>query len=343
MPIQQTNSDLLLVRAARGEIVERPPVWAMRQAGRWDPEFRRLRANRSFFAFSEDVDSAVRASLAPLRFGVDAVILFYDITTLPVAMGLPFALRSGAGPMPDRPIRTLADVERLDPTPPPASYHHILELLRRVRSELAGRVPVIVFAGAPFTVATYCIGTGKNMEQTLAFATSQSVVWQALLERLEHATVGFLQSLTAAGADIFQLFDSWAGMLPPELYQRWALRHHQRIFATISEVPSILFVKDCPYLEYMCESGARVISLGVHHDLRYALRRYPHLAFQGNIDAEILRNGTPSQIRKAVWKCLEQSGGQRHIVNLNHGVDKDTPVANFAAYVEAVKQWPHAG
>src|SRR5438067_13249005 len=147
----------LLVRAARGEPVERPPVWAMRQAGRWDPEFLRLRDGRGFYEFSEDVELSARCSLLPRRFGVDAIILFYDITTLPVAMGLPFALQPGAGPVPDRAIRTLADVERLNPEPPPESYGHIRRLLKRVKEELKGELPVIVFAGAPFTVATYCI------------------------------------------------------------------------------------------------------------------------------------------------------------------------------------------
>src|ERR671938_963376 len=118
----------LLVRAARGEPVERPPVWAMRQAGRWDPEFNRLRAGKTFYEFSEDVELAAKASLLPKRFGVDAIILFYDITTLAVAMGLPFTLRPGRGPVPDRPLRTPADVERLEPHPDPARFRHVREL-----------------------------------------------------------------------------------------------------------------------------------------------------------------------------------------------------------------------
>jgi uroporphyrinogen decarboxylase len=336
---QKVATDHLLLRAVRGETVERPPVWAMRQAGRWDPEFRRLRSHRSFFDFSEDVDSAVQATLAPVRFGVDAVILFYDITTLPIAMGLPFTLPSGLGPLPARPIASLADVQQLNPQPAPNAYRHVLDLLERVRAQIAGRLPVIVFAGAPYTVATYCIGTGKNTEGTLAFAASQPAVWQELLQRLAWATIHFLSTLIAAGADIFQLFDSWAGMLAPELYQAWAQHYHQQIFAALAQAPGILFVKECPYLESMCESGAKVVSLGVKHNLAWALQHYPHLTFQGNVDAEILRCGTPEQVRQAVWQCLNQSGGQRHIVNLNHGVDKDTPVANFVAYVEAVKQW----
>src|SRR5947209_9361397 len=128
----------LLVRAARGEPVERPPVWAMRQAGRWDPEFNRVRAGLPFYEFSEDVERAARASLLPRRFGVDAIILFYDITSLPVAMGQPFVLKPAVGPVPDQPIRTLADVDRLAAEPDPERYRHIRDLLSLVRAELAG-------------------------------------------------------------------------------------------------------------------------------------------------------------------------------------------------------------
>ena len=332
-------SDHLLLRVIRGEQVERPPVWAMRQAGRWDPEFRRLRAGRPFFDFTEDVDSAVQATLCPRRFGVDAIILFYDITTLPVAMGLPFTLNSGTGPVPAKPVRSMADVERLDPEPPPLRYGHVLELLRRVKRELAGRCPVIAFAGAPFTVATYCIATGKDISQTRRFIAEQPLVWRELLKRLQQATIHFLNSLIEAGADVYQLFDSWAGMLTAEEYANWAHAYHRETFSATRQAPGILFVKECPYLDLMCTSGASVVSLGTRHALDAVLEQYPGMVFQGNIDAQILRDGTPETVRQAVWRCLDASGGQRHIVNLNHGVDKDTPVHNFVAYVQAVHEW----
>jgi uroporphyrinogen decarboxylase len=327
----------LLVRAARGEAVERPPVWAMRQAGRWDPEFRAVRAGMSFYEFSENVEASARASLCPRRFGVDAIILFYDITTLPVSMGLPFELKTGAGPVPDRPIRTLADLDRLTADPHPDTYAHIRALLKHVKDELKGALPVLVFAGAPFTVATYCIGTGKDVDATRRFAAERPAVWNGLLERLSRATVGFLRTLIADGADAYQLFDSWAGMLTADEYDRWAHPHHAGILAGAPGVPRILFVKEGPYLDRMCTSGAEVISLGSIHDLAAARRDYPHLVFQGNVDEEILRVGTPEQVREAVQACLRAGGGSRHIVNLNHGVDKGTPVANFETFVRTAK------
>jgi uroporphyrinogen decarboxylase len=309
----------------------------MRQAGRWDPEFNKVRAGLSFYEFSENVELAAKASLLPRRFGVDAIILFYDITSLPVAMGLPFVLRSGEGPQPDRPVRTLDDVARLEESPDPQRYRHIRELLRVVRSELNGSLPVLVFAGAPFTVATYCIGTGKDMNATRAFARERPAVWNELLRRLSLATVGFLNTLASEGADAYQLFDSWAGMLDREEYLQWAQPHHHAILAAASHVPRILFVKECPYLDLLTQSGAEVISLGKRHDLAAARRDYPYLTFQGNVDEELLQSGTTEEVALATRHCLEAGGGRRHIVNLNHGVDRRTPVANFEAFVAAAR------
>jgi uroporphyrinogen decarboxylase len=327
----------LLVRAARGESVERPPVWAMRQAGRWDPEFNRLRGDLSFYEFSENVELAASASLCPRRFGVDAIILFYDITTLTVAMGLPFTLEPMRGPVPHRPVRTLADVERLAAQPDPQSFLHIRQLLKSVKQELHGELPVIIFAGAPFTLASYCIGTGKDQAATQRFAMEQPAVWEALLESLTTATVHFLGTLVEDGADLYQLFDSWAGRLNREEYLRWAQGYHQRIFAGVATVPRILFVKEGPYLDLMATSGAGIISLGVTHDLAQARRHFPQLVFQGNVDEKLLRNVSPEQVAVATRHCLEAGAGQRHIVNLSHGCDRAMPVANFEAFVRAAK------
>ena len=327
----------LLVRAARGEVVERPPVWAMRQAGRWDPEFNKIRSGLTFYEFSENVELAARASLLPRRFGVDGIILFYDITTLPVAMGQPFTLQPARGPVPDWPVRTMEDVHRMDADPDPHTYQHIRDLLRLVKEELRGELPVLVFAGAPFTVAAYCIGTGKDMDATRRFAAERPEVWSALLARLERATVGFLRTLIAEGADVYQLFDSWAGMLTPGEYDVWAQPHHEAILRDAVGVPRVLFVKESPYLDRLCRSGADVISLGRCHDLAAARANYPHLVFQGNVDEELLQQGTRDQVIAATRACLAEGGGRRHIVNLNHGVDRSTPVANFEAFIDTVR------
>jgi uroporphyrinogen decarboxylase len=332
------SSPHLLIRAARGEPVERPPVWAMRQAGRWDPEFNRLRAGKTFYEFSEDVELSAAASLAPRRFGVDAIILFYDITTLAVAMGLPFTLEPGRGPVPGRPVRTMADVEQLAPTPDADRFRHVLDLLAKVKADLHGHLPVIVFAGAPFTLATYCVGTGKDLSATRRFAADQPAVWDALLDRIGSATAHFLGTMIAAGADAYQLFDSWAGMLRPDEYGNWAYAHHRTIFDAAAGVPRILYVKECPYLMEMTQCGADVISLGKSHHLADARRRYPNLVFQGNVSDELMRTGTPEEVAVATRECVRAGGGQRHIVNLSHGMDRDVPVANFEAYVRAAKQ-----
>jgi uroporphyrinogen decarboxylase len=254
-------------------------------------------------------------------------------------MGLPFELKPLRGPVPDRPIRTVADLERLNPDPNPDSYRHIIDLLHRVKKELNGELPVLAFAGAPFTVAAYCIGTGKHMDQTRLFAKEQPKVWRALLERLSHATVGFLNTLIREGAQLYQLFDSWAGELTLAEYDAWAQPYHREIIAGASAVPRVMFVKECPYLDRLVATGADIISLGRRHDLAAARRDHPNLVFQGNVDEEILAHGTPEQVVAATRKCLQDGGGRRHIVNLNHGCDKSTPVENFEAYVRTVREY----
>jgi uroporphyrinogen decarboxylase len=332
-----TTKAPLLLRAARGEIVERPPVWAMRQAGRWDPEFNRLRGDLSFYEFSKNVELAAKASLLPRRFGVDGIILFYDITTLAVAMGLSFELRADKGPVPDKPVRTMAEVQRLDPQPEPSRFQHICDLLKCVRQELRGELPVIVFAGAPFTLASYCLGTGKDIAATRQFAHEHPDVWKELLDRLQIGTIYFLATLIQEGADLYQLFDSWAGALEPHEYDRWAQKFHTGILAKVNQAPRILFIKECPYLEQMADAGADVISLGCRHDLAAARQQFPGLVFQGNVDEKLLRTGTPEQVAEATRRCIRASGGQKHIVNLSHGVNRNTPVANFEAFVRAAK------
>jgi uroporphyrinogen decarboxylase len=190
-------------------------------------------------------------------------------------------------------------------------------------------------------LATYCIGTGKDITATRRFIVERPLVWQALLDRLTAGTIHFLTTLVRDGADAYQLFDSWAGMLDVQEYQFWAQPHHEAIFEAVGRIPRILFVKECPHLELMTRSGAEVISLGTRHDLAAARRQYPHLTFQGNVDEDLLRTGSEEQVEAATRRCVEAGGGQRHIVNLNHGMDRGAPVANFEAFVRAAKSSPH--
>jgi uroporphyrinogen decarboxylase len=176
------------------------------------------------------------------------------------------------------------------------------------------------------------------MAATRAFAREQPGAWGELLERLGRATVLFLSVLAEEGADAYQLFDSWAGLLTRDEYLAWAQPHHRAILGAVRTVPSILFVKEGPYLDLMADAGADVVSLGIRHDLADARRLYPHLSFQGNVDEELLRAGTPEQVAEATRRCVAAGGGRRHIVNLNHGVDRATPVANFEAFVRAARE-----
>lgn len=333
------TKDHLLIRAARGEAVERVPVWAMRQAGRWDYEFRKLRGSQGFFEFSENVELSAQASLLPKRYGVDAIILFYDITTLAIAMGLPFELKPEVGPVPLAPIRTRADVDKLDVRPDPERFGHVLKLLAAVKKELDGSLPVLVFAGAPFTLACYCINVGKHLEATRTFAVERPEVWAALLEKLAEATEYFLKALAGAGADAYQLFDSWAGRLSPDEYDRWAQIFHRQILRDVNTIPRILYVKECPYLDAMLVTDADVISLGTTHDLKALRRHDPGRVFQGNVSDELMRTGTPEQIVQATQRCLKDGGGRNHILNLSHGMGKDVPQENFAAFVATAKSF----
>ena len=332
------TKNTLLIDAIEGRQTRRTPVWAMRQAGRWDPEFLKLRGDLDFYSFSDDAHLAAAASLCPRRFGVDAIILFYDITTLAASMGQKFRLEPNHGPRPERPIRSLADVEALAETPEESTFRPVLETLRLVRRELDDELPVLVFAGAPFTLGAYQIGVGKKVDEVRAFAAAQPQVWRALMDRTAAATVGFLRSLLEAGATAYQLFDSWAGSLNDEEYPGWAEAHHQRIFSEVGG-NSIIFVKDAPDVDRLAKSGAKVLSLSKHHDLADVKRRHPHLCIQGNVDHELLVTGSPKDVTAATVRCLDAGAGSRHILNLDHGMERTATVDNFKAFVDAARNW----
>jgi uroporphyrinogen decarboxylase len=336
MDMNQKPKAPLLVRTLRGEAVERTPIWAMRQAGRWDPEFRRLRQGLTFFEFSENAELSAAASLCPLRFGVDAIILFYDITTLAVSMGQPFQLVPQRGPVPNEPIHTIEQVKQLASDPDPSTYGHVLEIYDRVARELKGDIPILVFAGAPFTMATYQTGIGRDLIKVRQFVRENRMVWDALLARTADATVSFLQTLIQRGAAAYQLFDSWAGGLSEEEYLEFSQPYHEQIFAAVPG-PSILFVKEVPYVDHAARSGCRVLSLGTSHSIPQVKAQHPHLIVQGNVDHLLLVEKSESDVARATRQCLEQGGGERHILNLDHGMDPNARVENFATFVETAK------
>lgn len=327
----------LLVRALRGEKVERTPVWAMRQAGRWDPEFRKLRGSLTFYEFSENAELSAAASLCPLRFGVDAIILFYDITTLAVSMGQKFDLVPQRGPVPTEPIRTRADVEKLESNPDPSTYQHVLDILRIVKREVGPEIPVLVFAGAPFTMAAYQTGMGKSIDKLRDFIGTNESTWSALLEKTSCATVGFLRELMNQGAAAYQLFDSWAGGLTLSEYAQYAHPYHEEIFHAAGGL-SILFVKDLPYVDLAAKSGANVISLGTAHDLATLKKTYPDLVFQGNVDHMLLVHGKPDDVREATLRCMKEGAGVHHVLNLDHGMDPNAHVENFETFIATAKE-----
>ena len=355
---QQSKNDLLL-RAARCLPVERVPVWMMRQAGRSDPLYRQIREELNLpleqlfrtcpAPMSEtDVESAVKISLLPKRIGVDAIIVYKDILTPLAPMGAHF--RFDPGPVLKPPIRTPAQVDDLLPLDdPPAQLAFTGNVIRRLRETLNGELPLIGFAGAPLTVAFFLIagespikrgaGISEKAEPVFRMIQETPELMHRLLNKLTEMTVNYLNYQISEGAQIVQLFESIADVLPRHLYTDFAFPYHQQIFAELNpETPSILFAKECDYLDLMHQSGAGVLSIGKCVDLSKAKAETDGtVAFQGNVDNDLLRDGTPNDITAAVKTCLQQGGKTGHILNLSHGLHRDTPFENVKHFVNIAK------
>ena len=339
---EPTRSERFL-RACRGEPVDRPPVWLMRQAGRYLPEYRAVRAGVSFLEACQDVDRAVELSLQPLRLvGTEAVILFSDIFIPVVGMGVDLEFRPG--PVIAQPIRTLADVEDLAVSDPRASVPYVFEILRRLRSELeAEEVPLLGFAGAPFTLAAYLVeGKGsKDFAALKRLMYCEPAVLHALLERLTEMTVEYLNAQIEAGAQAVQLFDTWAGLLSAADYREWILPTHQAIARRLKRAaaPLILYVNGGAHvLDAMAESGADVLSLDWRVELADAARRVGRrVALQGNLDPCALA-APPARIAAWVRELRDAGRAARgHVLNLGHGCLPETPVAGVRAFTDAVR------
>lgn len=333
-----------LLRSCRGEPVDRPPVWVMRQAGRYLPEYRAVREGVSFLDLCRDVDRAVEVSLQPLQLvGTEAVILFSDIFVPVSGMGVDLDFQPG--PVVAEPIRTAAQVNALHAPDPRESVPYVFEILRVLREELeAEQVPLLGFAGAPFTLAAYLVeGAGsRHFSAMKRLLYRDPDVLRALLARLTDMTVTYLNAQIEAGAQVVQLFDTWAGLLSREEYREWVLPTHRAIAAKLDRgaAPLILYVNDGAHVvDEMLEAGADVISLDWRVDLADAARRAgARASVQGNLDPCALQ-APPERIEVEVRRLCEAGSAARgHILNLGHGVLPDTPVEGVRAFTESVRR-----
>jgi len=336
------NRKELFLRACRGETLARVPVWMMRQAGRYLPEYREIRAKHSFLEVCKTPDLAVEVSLQPFRrLGVDAVIVFSDILIPAEAMGLALEL-GDAGPNLPNPVRSKDDVEKLKRFDPEAATGFLPEAIRRLVKSLGPDVPVLGFAAAPWTLACYMV-EGKTKE---GFATVKSFLYhepktfRELLHRIAQATIPYLQAQIAAGAAAVQLFDTWCGELNVQDYNDFALPAVQEIIAGLSgAAPVIYYTKASQHLlPAVARSGANVLSVDWRVDLA-ELRKTLGLkiALQGNLDPAVLL-GPPEKIRGETLSTLLSLCGKGHILNLGHGILQQTPVENAQLFVQTGQQ-----
>ncbi|MDE3078309.1 MAG: uroporphyrinogen decarboxylase, partial [Chloroflexota bacterium] len=330
-------------RACRLEPVDRTPIWFMRQAGRALPEYRRIRQDHDLLAITHQPELCAEVTLQPVRrLGVDAAILFADIMTPLIGVGLDVQLVDNTGPVVAEPFRSLSDFDRLRPLEPEQDVSFILETIRLLRAELPPGVPLIGFAGAPFTLASYLVEgkSSRTFALTKAFMYGQPELWRQLMERLAELVTVYLRAQIEAGAVVVQLFDSWVGCLALDDYRRYVLPHTRRIFQGLAGtgVPTIHFGADTgALLEALAEAGGSTIGVDwrVPLDVAWARIGYDR-GIQGNLDPSLLL-GPWEVVRQAAGLILERAGGRPgHIFNLGHGIDPATPVGNLEKLVRFV-------
>ncbi|HEY7140034.1 MAG TPA: uroporphyrinogen decarboxylase [Methylomirabilota bacterium] len=320
------------------------PVWLMRQAGRFLPEYRAIRERIGFLELCRTPDAAAEVTVLPVeKLGVDAAILFADILLVVEPLGVGLEFSRGEGPVIRRPVRSAADIERLVERDPAETVPFVFETVRRARAALAGRVPLIGFAGAPFTVASYLVegGASRDYLETKRLMYEHPRAWQALLTLLARTTARYLNGQIAAGAEAVQLFDSWVGALGPDDYRAFVLPYTRAILQSLTPgVPVIHFgTGTAGLLEALREAGGDVIGLDWRLELGEGWRRVGHdTAIQGNLDPAALF-APPAEIRRRAAAILAQAGGRPgHIFNLGHGVLPGTPVDHVRALVDAVHE-----
>lgn len=334
----------LLLKVLRGERVERPPVWMMRQAGRYLPEYMALREKYSFFERCQTPELACEITIQPVDIiGVDAAILFSDILVVPQAMGLEVQLVESKGPILPEPIRTWNDFNRITVPDVNGTLQYVFDAIKLVKKELNGRIPLIGFAGAPWTILCYMVqGKGsKTFDEAKAFCYTQPELAHRLLQMITDTTIGYCKEQVVAGVDVVQIFDSWGGLLGPEDFKNISLRYIRQIVDALKkDVPLIVFAKGAWHsLKQMADTGAQ--GLGIDWCIEPQMARKlagDRIALQGNFDPAKLMSPIPV-IRKEVRQMLEDFAGQAHIANLGHGILPNTPVDHAKAFVETVKEY----
>lgn len=334
-----------LLRAIRGESVDMTPIWIMRQAGRYLPEYREVRAKAgSFMKVCKTPELACQVTMQPLaRFPLDAAILFSDILTIPDAMGLGLYFQEGEGPAFERPLRSQKEIYSLSVPDPELSLSYVLDAVRMIQQELAGKVPLIGFCGSPWTIACYMVEgkANKAFPKIHALRQEQPEVLHHLLDVLARSVSEHLSAQIRAGVQVVMLFDTWGGMLDTENYQQFSLYYMQQIISQLKsqhDVPIILFTKGGgSWLEVMAQSGCDALGMDWLTSLTDARRRVGNqVALQGNMNPEILYS-SPENIRAEVAKVLQEYGsGSGHIFNLGHGIHKDTDPMHVEVLVDAV-------
>ena len=339
------------LRAVRFEPVDHVPVWIMRQAGRYLPEYQAVRAKHTFLQICKTPEVAAEVSLQPYRIlGVDAIIVFSDILIVAEAMGMPLDVPD-SGPVLSNPVRDAAAVAQLRDFDPSRETKFVGDAIRAICKEAGPDVPVIGFAAAPWTLACYMIEgrTRGDISRAKQMLHEQPQVVRPLLDRIARATAEYLKMQVAAGASVIQLFDTWAGELSPSEYHAFELPATQQIFEALRGTPAaasltkILFAKgSTQHLESLAKSGADVVSVDWKLDLGDARRKIGRqVALQGNVDPTILL-GSEADVRRAAAEAVAKTGGLGHILNLGHGILPGTPVANARAFVEAGHEAPVA-
>jgi uroporphyrinogen decarboxylase len=341
--------DSLVLKAARREPTQRTPIWLMRQAGRYMAEYRKVRSTTTFLELCKNPDLCAEVMLVAVdRLKVDAAIIFSDLLPILEPMGLDLEFAAGGGPVIHNPVRCAEDVDRVRELDSIEPLAYVVETVEKTRAGLDERLPLIGFAGAPFTLASYAVegGASRNYLRVKSLMIDDSGAWHALMARLARAVTRYLNAQIDAGAQLVQLFDSWVGCLGPDDYRNFVLPHSRAVIEAIRPgTPVIHFAAGNPaLLPLLREAGGAVIGVDWHVRLDDAWRTIGYdRAVQGNLDPAVLL-GSIAEIRRRAQDVLGQAAGRPgHIFNLGHGVHQQTPVENAIALVEAVREFSARG